>query len=85
MFMARNKYPTTEAGCALQDDEAQWRVPFEDSDAVPGYEVRLSESKDVSCLHMDHVNNILWTGAYAHVPLQILVPCKEAKLRMLRF
>lgn len=58
----RDIYPPTEAGCAPQEDEVQRRVAFEDPDAAPGYDVRLNDSKDVSCWHMDHVNNILWTG-----------------------
>ena len=62
IFTGWDLNPMTEAGCAPQEDEAQWRVPFEDADAAPGYDVRLSDSKDVSCWHMDHMNNILWTG-----------------------
>ena len=50
----------------MQDDDVQWRVHCEDADAAPGFEVPLREdSKDsVTCWHVDHVHNILWTGAW---------------------
>ena len=63
----------TSADRAIQDDEARWRTVSEDADAASGYEVRLSESKSISCWHMDHLSNILWTGGYPCITFDFLL------------
>ncbi len=48
-----------------QEDEARWRVPSEDFDAAPGFEVSVRDTKAITSWCLDHYNNVIWTGAYS--------------------
>ncbi|KAK9805177.1 hypothetical protein WJX72_003678 [[Myrmecia] bisecta] len=47
---------------AADDMSKRWRAENEDVDAAPSHEVLIPDAKKVTCLHIDELSGLLWTG-----------------------